>query len=140
HLHFVNHFRYTFHDLVPSQQLATSRHELRNGLAVASSFEHKIRNQCYAFWIVELDAPGKPRPRNLRCNRDHQLVFFAWREVHGALQPKSITQQDHIFGIRKGPPSFRNSSSSLRRAVFSSMEDLAAKRATIRPPTSVAPH
>src|SRR5215469_828186 len=43
HLHFVDHLRDTFHDLVASQLLAAFRHEFGNRLAVARSFEYKIR-------------------------------------------------------------------------------------------------
>src|SRR5262249_40077521 len=46
------------------------------------SLEHKICDEHYAFWIVQLNAPGNPRTCHLGCDCNQQLVFFPRREIH----------------------------------------------------------
>src|SRR5215510_2368105 len=86
HLHLVNHFRDTFHDLIVPQYGAAFGHEFGNRLAVACSLHHEVRYERDRFRVVELDAPTKPPTRNQRRERDQKLVSFTRREVHEMLR------------------------------------------------------
>src|SRR4029077_3780808 len=82
HLHFQDHFGDTFHDLLPSENFATLGHKLRDGFAIACSFEDEIGDEGYALGIVELDSSRPSAARNERGDRDHQLVPLPWQKIH----------------------------------------------------------
>src|SRR5262249_8341135 len=70
-LHLVNHFRNPFHDLIACQDPGSFRGKLRNGSAVARSFQNEVRNQRDALGIVEFDTSGQA-PASDHCReRDH---------------------------------------------------------------------
>lgn len=82
YLHLGNHFGNSIHDLIAAQYLAALRHQFGNGFAVPRSLQYEIAYECKTFWIVELHTSIEARSSNHCRNRDHQLVFFAWCEIH----------------------------------------------------------
>src|ERR1700751_4886553 len=74
-LHLVDHFGDAFHDLVPRQDLAASRHELCNGLPVPPALKKEIGNKGHTPGVVELNPPCGPCPSALRRECDHKLIF-----------------------------------------------------------------
>src|SRR5215475_7546835 len=94
HLYLAKHFGDAFHDLIPPQELGASGHEFGNGFAVPCLLQDKISNQRDALGVVELYASCETSASDQCCERNHQLVFFAWREVHSLLRcraPFSMT-------------------------------------------------
>src|SRR5580692_567664 len=83
---FRNHLRNAFQNLIACHDLAAFGHECRNRFAVACTLHDKIRYKRHTFGIIELDASCAPTPSNRRCNRDHEFIFFTWREFHELLR------------------------------------------------------
>jgi hypothetical protein len=52
-LNIVNHLSYALHHLVSGQNLRALCHELGYALAIAGTFQDKIRDQRYRFGVVE---------------------------------------------------------------------------------------
>src|SRR5262244_433576 len=86
HLHLAEHFRDAVHDLIARQDFAALGHEFSDGLAVPCSLQDEICYQGNALGVVKLYASGKAPTSDYCSERDHQLVFFAWREVHKPLR------------------------------------------------------
>src|SRR5262244_2127720 len=81
HLHLAEHFRDAFHDLIARQEFAAPGHQFSDRLAVPCPLQDEICYQGDALRVVELYASGKAAASDECRERDHELVFFAWREV-----------------------------------------------------------
>src|SRR5262249_50728958 len=126
HLYLRNHLWYTLHDLIAGHDLATLRHKLSYGLAVACSLQDEICNKRDALGIVELDTSCEPLASDARGKRDHKLVFLTRREVHESLRFSSRVSMTTSSAPEKG----RNQ--ALGRIVGERCANRAASR---RPPS-----
>ncbi len=60
YLNIRKHLRHTLHYLVPRQYLCPLGHELRNRLAIPSSFENGRSDKRGGLWKIELEPSGPP--------------------------------------------------------------------------------
>src|SRR5262245_40479328 len=83
----LDHVGDAVHELIASQYLPALRHELGNRFSISGPLEEDIGDQRDALGIIQLEASREPPPSDDRGDRDHELVPFAWREVHRRLWP-----------------------------------------------------
>ena len=70
------------HDLVGSQDMGASLHQLGDGTSVARAFNDEVGDERDGFGVVEPDAAGQALARDLGRHRDQELVLLACRQVH----------------------------------------------------------
>src|SRR5215813_2537196 len=85
HLHLAKHFGYAADNLLASQNLAATGHDIGDGLALSSSFQNEVANERDTLRIVELYATCQPSARHQRSHRDEELVSLTRRKVHAPL-------------------------------------------------------
>src|SRR5215831_9992541 len=89
HLYLAEHLRDAFHDLIARQDFGTLGHEFSDGPAVPCSLQDEICYQGDALRVIKLYASGQAATSDYRSERDHELVFFARREVHEPLRSRA---------------------------------------------------
>src|SRR6185295_12975129 len=82
-LHFVNHLRNAFHDIVARQDLCAQGHQLGDGFSVTYALEHFSGDEGDGFRVIELQAARLAAPRDVGGSKDQQLVDFTLGETHG---------------------------------------------------------
>src|SRR5262249_3834323 len=112
----LDHVGDAVHELIASQRLPALRHELGNRLAISGPFEDDIGDQRDALRVVQLEASCESPPSDDRGNRDHELVPFAWREVHWRICLRAASNTPTSAGRGTGPVRTRGRTAGARCA------------------------
>jgi hypothetical protein len=85
HLHFVNHFRDSFHDLLTHENSCAGAHDFGDAFPIAGRFQYFGGEDGDGLDVVEFQAASLAAASEVGGNDDHQLLLLTGCQVHGCL-------------------------------------------------------